>query len=65
MLTNSTVRDHYAAGIFSYTRWRADVFRHLDAAIEADEGLVLPRLVKAWALQGARDTAFTCQLQSQ
>lgn len=43
------------AGIESYNLMRADPMLHLDAAIEADEGFALPRLVKAWILHSVRD----------
>jgi len=59
MSINSVAQDHCSAGVFSYTRWRADASGHLDAAIEADANFALPKLVKAWVLQGARDTTFT------
>ena len=59
MSINSVAKEHYSAGVISYTRWRADASGHLDAAIEADANFALPKLVKAWVLQGARDTTFT------
>ena len=58
MPIDSKASDHYSAGVFSYTRWRADAVKHLDLAIQADNDYALPRLVKAWVLQGARDTNF-------
>lgn len=59
MFTNETAREHYSAGVLSYTRWRADAMQYLNASIEADADAVLPQLTKAWVLQGARDTTFT------
>jgi len=59
MMTNITSSEHYTAGVLSYTRWRADAMQHINAAIEVDANALLPKLTKAWVLQGARDTTFT------
>ena len=42
-------------GVESFNRNRADAMDHLDAAITADSDFALPKLVKAWILQSARD----------
>ena len=59
MPSNITAAHHLKNGIHSYTRWRADAMGHFDAAIAADANSALPKLVKAWILQGARDSKFT------
>jgi len=46
-------------GINSFNRFRADAMQHINASISADENYCLPRVVKAWMLQGAGDSSYS------
>jgi len=54
----------YDKGARSFVAWRADTVGHLDAAIAADDGFALPKLLKAWILHAARTKKFAPAVQS-
>ena len=63
-MINANAVEHCTAAINSFVRFRADTSVHLDAALGADENYALPRLVKAWYLQGGRDAGFAATVSN-
>ncbi len=49
-------------GIDRAVRFQADAMQHIDHAIDADASYCLPRVIKAWMLQGANDVRYSTQI---
>ncbi|OED38136.1 hypothetical protein AB833_20870 [Chromatiales bacterium (ex Bugula neritina AB1)] len=47
-----------SAGIEKFVRWRCDALETIEAAIDADNTIALPKLVKAWMFHGAGDATM-------
>ena len=56
--TDAEAAAAWDAGARSFVAWQADAIEHLNAAMTRDAGFVLPALLKAWILHGARAAKF-------
>ena len=56
--SNSGALSACNAGVDGFVHWRADTMSNIDAAIAADNDFALPKIVKAWMMHSARDTAM-------
>ena len=64
LTSNTNAAIAYDEGSRSFVAWRADTMEHLNAAIAADPEFLMPKILKAWILHGARTSRYAPTIDS-